>query len=486
MKSSVKTTLAELFAAVVLVVAVAVILSMGLSSCASTEKTVETAQPVETEKKLEAKKKTEYSKTDFMEDLKSVLNKDGPEAALSLYETKLPAKYADDFDLLFLKAAINVSAENLDEAQALCNELSQRDPQNNDVASLAVVIAKMKGDNAERTKQVNSLLAKDKLNSAANVELGEDMFLKKNYKQAKIYYKRALVREPENIDALRGAGQCDYYLENDDEAEKTFKKILEIDPKNTQAFLYLGKLAYAANEYKIASDYAKQALDVDPENYECNMDYGMYERYLGHYKNAESAWTKAIEIEPDYFLAYAYRAGLYDEQDIFVNAMEDYKKVIELNPNYYFAYESLGILALHEENWTTAREAFMRCYDSNKNNISYPLMITYCYYKEGNGTEAKNFSNQVLRKMDRNSIEYSMLRVFHDRAGERPLPQRISAMTNRNLQGKMYYYLALFYDMFGGTELANEYYAKVVSMNSPMFFEFRLAEWRTKGKVPLK
>ena len=55
-----------------------------------------------------------------------------------------------------------------------------------------------------------------------------------------------------------------------------------------------------------------------------------------------------------------------------------------------------------------------------------------------------------------------------------------------NLQGKMYYYLALFYDMFGGTELANEYYAKVVSMNSPMFFEFRLAEWRTKGKVPLK
>ena len=250
--------------------------------------------------------------------------------------------------------------------------------------------------------------------------------------------------------------------------------------------MYLGKLAYAANEYKIASDYAKQALDVDPENYECNMDYGMYERYLGHYKNAESSWTKAIEIEPDYFLAYAYRAGLYDEQDIFVNAMEDYKKVIELNPNYYFAYESLGILALHEENWTTAREAFMKCYDSNKNNISYPLMITYCYYKEGNGTEAKNFSNQVLRKMDRNSIEYSMLRVFHDRAGERPLPQRISAMTNRNLQGKMYYYLALFYDMFGGTELANEYYAKVVSMNSPMFFEFRLAEWRTKGKVPLK
>lgn len=486
MKSSVKTTLTELLAAVVLVVAVAVILSMGLASCASTANSGEPSPAVGTEKKSEEKKKSEYSKTDFMEDLQSVLNKEGAKEALSLYETKLPAKYAEDFDLLFLKAAINVSAENLDEAQALCDELSRRDPQNDDVAALAVAIAKMKGDNAERTKQVNALLAKDKMNPAANVELADDMFLKKNYKQAKVYYKRALVREPQNIDALRGAGQCDYYLENDDEAEKTFKKILEVDPENTQAFLYLGKLAYAANEYKIASDYAKKALDIEPESYECNMDYGMYERYLGHYGNAEKAWTKSIEIEPDYFLAYAYRAGLYDEQDIFAKAIDDYKKVIELNPNYYYAYESLGILAFHEENWTTARESFMKCYEYNKNNISYPLMITYCYYREGNGNEAKNFSNQVLRKMDRNTIEYSMLRVFHDRAGERPLPQRISAMTNRNLQGKMYYYLALFYDMFGGAELANEYYAKVVSMNSPMFFEFRLAEWRTKGKVPLK
>ena len=55
-----------------------------------------------------------------------------------------------------------------------------------------------------------------------------------------------------------------------------------------------------------------------------------------------------------------------------------------------------------------------------------------------NNVEAKNFSNQVLRKMDRNSIEYSMLRVFHDRAGEKPLRQRIGNMTNRNQQGKMY------------------------------------------------
>ena len=34
--------------------------------------------------------------------------------------------------------------------------------------------------------------------------------------------------------------------------------------------------------------------------------------------------------------------------------------------------------------------------------------------------------------------------------------------------------------MFGGKEAAKEYYTKVVEMNSPMFFEYRLAEWSIK------
>ena len=340
----------------------------------------------------------------------------------------------------------------------------------------------MRGNNAEKTQRMKQLLAKDPYSPIANVELGTELFMKKNYKQAKNYYVKALARDPKNEDALLGKGQCEYYLERDDEAKEVFKKLIEVNPYNIEGYLYLGKIAFANDEYKIASDNAKKALDLAPNNYECNMDWGMYERYLGHFDNAISAWTKAISIEPDYFLAYTYRAGLLDEQEKFDEAIKDYLMVVKLNPQYYYAYESIGILALHEKNWTMAREAFMKCYERNKTNVSYPLMITYCYYMEKKDADAKNFSNQVLRKMDRNSIEYSMLRVFHDKAGEKPLKQRIGNMNNRNQQGKMYYYLGLFYDMFGAEEGAKEYYAKVISMNSPMFFEYRLAEWRVKDK----
>lgn len=483
MKKSSNGTFMDIVLAFILVCVVSVILSIGFSSCGSAPASQPEAEQPKVEKE-QAKKpvKKEYTRVDFVSDLQKALEEDGPDAALEFYDKKIPSKLKDDYDLIFLRAAICVSGSRLDEAEALCNALSERNPENQDVIGLAAAIAKMRGNNAEKTQRMKQLLAKDPYSPIANVELGTELFMKKNYKQAKNYYVKALARDPKNEDALLGKGQCEYYLERDDEAKEVFKKLIEVNPYNIEGYLYLGKIAFANDEYKIASDNAKKALDLAPNNYECNMDWGMYERYLGHFDNAISAWTKAISIEPDYFLAYTYRAGLLDEQEKFDEAIKDYLMVVKLNPQYYYAYESIGILALHEKNWTMAREAFMKCYERNKTNVSYPLMITYCYYMEKKDADAKNFSNQVLRKMDRNSIEYSMLRVFHDKAGEKPLKQRIGNMNNRNQQGKMYYYLGLFYDMFGAEEGAKEYYAKVISMNSPMFFEYRLAEWRVKDK----
>ncbi len=458
---------------------VAAMICAGLISCASTPKT-DSGVNESVEKTEQKPKKKEFTKAGFMEDLDAAL-KDSPEAALALYD-KIPSQYADDFDLLFLKAAICVSAKDLAQAKELCALLSERDPNNTDVMQLAATIARMEGNKAERQKQLNAMLAKDKYAVGANIEFGQDAVLQKNYRNAKTYYTRALAKEPYNREALFGMGQVNYYLEQDDLAKDYFNRILEKHPDYAPAYSYLGKLASADNEYLIASRYAKKALDLDPENYEYNMEYGMAERYLGHFDSAIEAWTKAISIEPDYFLAYAYRAGLYDEESIFDKALADYKMVIKLNPEYYYAYEAMGILALHERDFTNARIAFSKCREKNLENISYPLMITYCYYMEGNKVEAKNYSDKILRKMNRNSIEYAMLRLFHDERGELPMPQRIAQVTNSNLRGKMYYYLALFYDMFGHDDFAKEYYTKVISMNSPMYFEYRLAEWRI-GKV---
>ena len=44
----------------------------------------------------------------------------------------------------------------------------------------------------------------------------------------------------------------------------------------------------------------------------------------------------------------------------------------------------------------------------------------------------------------------------------------------------MTFYLALFDEIMGRDELAKKIYSEVASLQSPMFFEFRLAEWKVK------
>ncbi len=433
----------------------------------------------------EAQLSAAFSKADFVRRLQQVLQSGSVADALSLYD-EVPADYATDTDLCLLKASLLVSSNKLAEAKAICEDLDKREPGNEDVVELLAYIARLQGNTTEQTKQLKTLLAKDQYNVRANIGLAESAFDKKNYSLARQYYQRALVREPENEDALFGLGQSDYFLGSknpsmDKEAEASFKKILEKNPTYAPAYAYLAKLASANSQYKIASDYVQQAIKYDGENYNYVLDYGMYECKLGHFDAAEREWTKAIGMQPSYFLAYAYRGGLYDEQDMVSKALEDYLNVIKCNPDYYYAYESIGVLALHEKQWARARAAFQKCYEFDKGqNISYPLMITYCYYMEGNKLEAKKFSDKILRKMDRSSIEYAMLRVWHDQAGEMPLPQKIAALDNGNKKGKMYFYLGLYYDMFGGKEFAMENYTKVLGMNSPMIFEYRLAEWSLK------
>ena len=39
------------------------------------------------------------------------------------------------------------------------------------------------------------------------------------------------------------------------------------------------------------------------------------------------------------------------------------------------------------------------------------------------------------------------------------------------------FYFAMYYQLKGMDKIANEYFAKITQMQTPLFFEYRLAEW---------
>lgn len=414
----------------------------------------------------------------FAEELQKHLMAGDINGAISLYKD-IPENLKDDVDLKILESSLLLSVGRLEEAKIIVNDLKNSGNNTIEVMEVNAEIANASGKLADIQKATDELLKADPANVTANLILGNRWALKKKYKLACDYYRKVILKESTNEDGLFGYGQMSYYLGNLKESEKAFKKLAEVNPESDIAYQYLGKLAAEEENYKLSIENIQKAIALNPQNSDYYIDLGNYSRNLGRYDDAEKAWTKSIELAPDYFLGYTYRAGLYDEQNRTDEALADYKMVVKTNPKYYFAFEEIGILEFHKENWEEARKYFSKANEISE-SYAYKLMILATYIKQGKTFEMKQLSEKYMKPLDRNSLEYKMIRLYHDQGpvnAENAVAKDIEKETSKNKKGKMKYYLALYYDMKGSKSVAAEYYNQITKMQTPMFFEYRLAEW---------
>lgn len=423
----------------------------------------------------------------FAEKLQVLLEKDDIEGAIKLYDN-IPANLADDTDLKLLHASLLISVRRLNEASAITKSLKEAGFNSKDVLEMDAEIAVASGNKGAVNSAVNALISMDPYNAVANNILGNQQALKKKYKTALGYYKKSLVKDKTNEEALFGCGQMNYYLGNLQDSKNFFELLLKLRPDESQAYLYLGKLEAENESYLEAIKLVKQAIKLNPNNSDYWIDLGQYQRSSGKFDEAEKSWSKAIELDPGYFLGYTYRAGLYDEQNRIEEALKDYHKIVETNPKYYFAFEEIGILEFHMENWAVAREYFMKA-NSINSSIAYQLMVLATFLKENNSFEAKKYADIFIKegnKKDMNfskTLDYNLLRLYKDQGPimlENTIAKELEKEQNKNKRGKLMYYFGLYYEMRNHPEVAAEYYNKITNMQSPMFYEYRLAEWGIK------
>ncbi len=421
--------------------------------------------------------------TGFVLQLQNALNSGSMDAALALFDN-MPESLKGNGELQKLRASLLISAGRHADAQKIIAELEQKNSGDLEIKEMKMVLAKASGNVAAKSAAIKEIIALDPTNPSANVELGQEKVLRKKYKEARGFYMTALKGDQNNQDALFGYGQTSYYMNKIDDARKAFDKILRLDPNSAVAYAYIGKLYAEDENYKLAEENIVKAIELNPGAYDYYMDWGTYSRMRGKFKQAEEAWSKAIKIDPSYFLAYAYRAGLFDEQNMYAKALDDYRMVIKTNPKYFYAYEALGILAWHEEKYEEARASFEKAFSYYPQSVSYPLMIAACMYKSNRAFEVKPFLQKVMKTYsDRESLEYLMIRLYHDLGpgnAENLILQKIDKEDNSTKKGKMTFYMALYDEIKGHEETARKIYNEVAALQSPMFFEFRLAEWKVK------
>jgi len=152
---------------------------------------------------------------------------------------------------------------------------------------------------------------KENLKSAMlNQIVGFISFQNKQYQEAEIYYKRALMIK-ETSETWFNLGVVYDKMNKKDEMEKCIRKAIQMDPKNHLALNYLGySLLLEDKNIDEAFELIQQAVHLNPDNgaYLDSLGWAYYKK--NNYKLAENFLLKAQkkESDPEIFehLGYLY------------------------------------------------------------------------------------------------------------------------------------------------------------------------------------
>ncbi|MDR1143577.1 MAG: tetratricopeptide repeat protein [Spirochaetaceae bacterium] len=399
------------------------------------------------------------------------------EGALALFDAIDPRDGAAK-EIRLLKASTCLSAGKISEGSSIAKDILAGEPE--DVPALLVLAAAEEASG--RTKEQKALLERilklENANVPALVSMGNLLVRNNSVRLAGPYYDRARAAEPDNGEALLGRAWV--YRNNRDSknAEALLNRAVTLYPAWAMPLHERGRLYKSAGFPREALADLDKAKALEPDNYFIACDRGDALADMNRKSEALAEFERAVKIDPEYFLAYVYSAGIKDELGDYNGAEQDYEKLSLLNPDYYFAFEGLGMHLMRRGDWLAAKDAFVEAYKRAKTDEgTYALLAAVNWMRGGKLQDPRLLLEDVLRKVQRDSLEYWMLRLYHDLVGDGDIAIRIDREKNGIQKARMLYYLANYYDIRGNKRLADRYFLQVRELNVKGIPEWRLNEW---------
>ena len=168
------------------------------------------------------------------------------------------------------------------------------------------------------------------------------------FRKAEDAFKKVLIEDKNNIDALRFMGILAYKTGNHDIAEKMFVKALMLDPTYSIVWANLAHVYTVTGQLDKAKKSFQNILKMDPENGLIWAELGTVLNKLANYKDGRDAYLKSIELKPDSPRVYLSLGHVYKTMGDIDNSIESYKETIKHNNLSGEAYWSLANLKTYK------------------------------------------------------------------------------------------------------------------------------------------
>jgi len=169
--------------------------------------------------------------------------------------------------------------------------------------------------------------------------------------QSRNFFERALVLEPDNVEALVGIAMVDsamagFLLADDPDvrfpaAEAILIKALSLEPQHARAHLCLGGIQLCTNRAGQGVAECNHALILNPNLAEAHASIGVAKIFVGRATETEAHILEALRVSPrdegaTRWMCFAGLAKLHLGAD--AEATEWLRRGLKVNPNYHIAH----------------------------------------------------------------------------------------------------------------------------------------------------
>ena len=163
-------------------------------------------------------------------------------------------------------------------------------------------------------------------------------------------FKRALVLDPDCIDAINNLGVAQKMHGHFDLAIKTFNQIIKLRPERASAYLNLGVCFQDKGDYDAAIAVYERSIQIQPELAQAHYNLGGVLIKKRCFDSAIKCLQRAIEIKPSFVMAICDLGIAYQESAELKIATKKYIESLVIDPestkswnNVFFTLRSLHL-----------------------------------------------------------------------------------------------------------------------------------------------
>ncbi len=260
----------------------------------------------------------------------------------------------------------------LKEAEKLCLDIKNSNPDNFEVLNLLGVILFKKKDYYQLIKVSNESL---KINPN-QVEICNNLAIAyielKKFNDAIKYLEKSIKINPNFIQAYNNLGIVFKELKKYKNAINCWEKMISIDPNNPQAYNNIGNILLETQNENKAIQYYEKAVGIDDRFYIAYYNLGNTLQKLNYYEKSIQNFSLAIKYNENYAEAYFNRGNSYRNLNKLELALEDYLSAYKINPKLPYLFGNILITKKDLCEWQNYENdiAFLKKNINNKYIIS--------------------------------------------------------------------------------------------------------------------